>query len=126
MTIDVTGVREAQRALQRLLRDIEHVAPEAIKDVAFDLLGKAVNLAPIDTADLRGSGKVELETNGDKITATVSFNTPYAVRQHEDLTYNHPRGGEAKYLEKPFVANTPRYIQHIRDSVRRATDNASN
>jgi hypothetical protein len=40
----------------------------------------------------------------------ISFNTPYAVRQHEDLTLRHPDprnplstpGRKAKFLEDPF------------------------
>ena len=36
-------------------------------------------------------------TNIDKVF--VSANTPYAHRQHEDLTAAHPKEGGAKYLE---------------------------
>jgi len=42
---------------------------------------------------------------GDEKAVYISFNTPYARRQHEDLTLNHPRGGKAKYLEDPFKRN---------------------
>lgn len=31
----------------------------------------------------------------------VGYRAPYAVKQHEDLTLNHPNGGEAKFLERP-------------------------
>ncbi len=39
---------------------------------------------------------------GKEKAVYISFNTPYAWRQHEELGYEHPRGGKAKYLEDPF------------------------
>ena len=39
---------------------------------------------------------------GKEKAVYISFNTPYARRQHEELGYEHPRGGKAKYLEDPF------------------------
>jgi len=51
----------------------------------------------------------------------VSYNTPYAVYQHEDLTLHHEKGRKAKYLED--VINDPRVKsqteQLIADEIRR-------
>ena len=41
-------------------------------------------------------------TNKQDLKVSISANTPYALKQHEDATLNHPNGGEAKYLERPF------------------------
>ena len=53
-----------------------------------------------------GSGKEHKkafpEPVGKEKAVYISFNTPYARRQHEELGYEHPRGGKAKYLEDPF------------------------
>ena len=35
----------------------------------------------------------------DDVGATVRFTAPHAYLQHENLDYQHPDGGEAKYLE---------------------------
>lgn len=40
-------------------------------------------------------GKVMMELR-------VEYTAPYAIYVHEDLTMNHPRGGQAKYLEQPM------------------------
>ena len=32
----------------------------------------------------------------------------YAARQHEELDWNHPKGGEAKYLQKAIQENAGR------------------
>ncbi|WP_190824679.1 hypothetical protein [Saccharopolyspora pogona] len=41
----------------------------------------------------------------------------YARRQHEELTWRHPRGGQAKYLEQPLHTEHRRYLQNIADAV---------
>lgn len=59
------------------------------------LLAHARSRAPMRDGPLRDSGKAT--TDGS--TAAVSFNTVYAARQHEEVGWAHPNGGEAKYLE---------------------------
>lgn len=90
------------------------------------ILTDAINETPVDTGTLRRSGTVTLgalpdsgqiyeaakagkdhqgafkEEIGREKAVYVSFNTPYARRQHEELGYNHPLGGGPKYLENPF------------------------
>jgi hypothetical protein len=123
MSQRLKGLKKVQAVFDAKLKEIEGVvSEEAIKDVAFDLLGKAKLLAPIDTGDLRGSGFVEFVETTNGIGAIIGFSTPYAVRQHEELDYHHPQGGQAKYLEQPFKENTQRYVKHLADSVKKAVD----
>ena len=42
------------------------------------------------------------EPVGKEKAVYISYNTPYARRQHEELDWEHPLGGKAKYLEDPF------------------------
>lgn len=44
---------------------------------------------------------------------SVSFNTKYAATQHEQINYDHPRGGQSKYLESVLVENQDRLLQLI-------------
>ncbi|MEV7011545.1 hypothetical protein [Streptosporangium sp. NPDC051022] len=37
-----------------------------------------------------------------ELRAAVSYDTVYAVRQHEELTWKHDEGRKAKYLEDPM------------------------
>jgi hypothetical protein len=105
---------------------------------AEDLLGKAQALAPVEEGTLRASAALTLIVNGNRyegagstalarsavaaaaragqrvsLDAEVSFNTVYAARQHEELDWTHPKGGEAKYLEGPLRANAGRYTRVI-------------
>jgi hypothetical protein len=108
------------RNLQAKINEIKDATKEAVNEVALDLIGKAKERAPLDTGDLRGSGFVNNGgTNGQIYKAKVGFSEPYALEQHENLQYQHPRGGEAKYLENPLKENEERYIDHIKSKVRR-------
>jgi hypothetical protein len=81
------------------------------------LLGEAIPLTPIRDNPLRNSGT----TSVDKATGTaaVSFDTPYAVRQHEELTWRHEEG-QAKYLEQPFNTEKATMLALIAAEERRA------
>jgi hypothetical protein len=97
-------------------------ALQALHDGAEHILTEAIDETPIDTGTLRRSGAVmDAPTEG---VVYVSFNTPYAVKQHEDLTLNHPRGGKAKYLEDPFKRNVGQVQRLVADRVRQALDGA--
>lgn len=61
---------------------------------------------------------------GDEKAVYISFNTPYARRQHEELGYNHPKGGKAKYLEDPFNKNKKKVIKLAELSMRKALRDA--
>lgn len=54
---------------------------------------------PLDTGTLMNSCAVSVNDDGSE--GTVSYDTPYAVEQHENRRYNHQRGRKAKYLEDP-------------------------
>ena len=102
---------------ERLIRE---TAFQAIRDGAEAILTEAIDETPIDTGTLRRSGTVTEAPQEN--TVYVSFNTPYARRQHEDLTLNHPRGGKAKYLEDPFKRNAEKVEQLVAQRVKAALD----
>ena len=84
---------------------IDKMSEEAAKDVAEYVLGQAIEQVPLEDGDLSNSGKVSAQGN----KAVVYFDTPYAVRQHEEMNWKHDEGRKAKYLEDPMneAANGP-------------------
>lgn len=62
--------------------------------------------------DERIAELLEQVGRGD-LTGTVEVNQVYAQYQHEGLDLNHPRGGQAKYLEQPLMDNVNDYLQGI-------------
>lgn len=101
----------------RAADEITEAAQEGVFEAAETLLDQAVEKTPIQDGILRASGRATQEG----LQAAVSFNTPYAVRQHEELGYAHPNGGEAKYLEKPANSFVPQMEQIIAAAIRRDT-----
>ena len=64
------------------------------------------------------------EPVGKEKAVYISFNTPYARRQHEELGYNHPLGGKAKYLEDPFNRNKDKVLKRAANQVKKALEKA--
>lgn len=67
---------------------------------AHHLLQTSRKLVPHEEGTLENSGKVS--TDPARHQAAVSYDTEYAVRQHEEMDYAHDDGRQAKYLEQPM------------------------
>lgn len=84
---------------------VEAVLDEQVDRAAYaageHLLGAANVHVPLEEGTLERSGTV---SDPDQGAVTVSYDTPYAVRQHEDLTYQHDPGRTAKWLENAMHA----------------------
>ena len=63
------------------------------------LAARSKEQVPLDTGALKASCVVDV--NGDGSQGTVSYDTPYAVRWHENDA-NFQRGRKKKYLEDPL------------------------
>lgn len=93
---------------------IEEATARGLQAGADLLLDESNRLAPIETGDLIRSGNTAV----DNEEAAVGYNTPYAARQHEDLSYRHDSGREAKFLEKALHRNADRIIDAVADEIR--------
>lgn len=122
LNIRIDGDEELSKLLQNLPDEAKDAAKAELKRVTTDLKSNAVELAPVDQGDLRGSAFDEVGESGGSLEGVVAFDTPYATRQHEELSYNHPKGGQAKYLEQPFKQNVAKYIKRIGDAIKKAVD----
>lgn len=78
--------------------EIRKKCEDAVGDLAECLLETANATAPIEEATLIRSGT----TSQEGLKAAVSYDTPYARRQHEETTYRHDGGRRAKWLELTF------------------------
>lgn len=102
----------AEQPLPITAREIVAQAEEAGDDV-LNVLGqmlKQMVIADIPKGDPRVdpdpsyslADHVEVRRYGN--TVSVAVEGPYAVRLHEDMQMEHPRGGGAKYLERNATA----------------------
>lgn len=61
-----------------------------------------------ELADKVGSGR---------LSGHCEYNQAYAQIQHENLSYRHAPGKQAKYLEQPLYENADRYMQRLADNL---------
>ena len=100
-------------------------AERAVRRVAEDLHDASDRDLPIgDPADdpspaiaLRERGRVDVDVRAGAVVGTVSYNTAYAKRQHEDLTLKHPRGGKAKFLEGNLGRARAQLLDELEDEI---------
>jgi len=118
MNVTITGMNELNAVLKKIPSQAETAVKKELELIAADLQGKAQRLAPVDTGDLRGSAYTEV----DGMVATIGFNTPYALRQHEDVENHHPKGGQSKYLETPYKDNIDKYTDALKSAIKKAVE----
>ena len=134
--------------IKEAVKIAEEVSLKALRTGAEAILTEAIDETPIETGTLRRSGTVTVGAlpdgaqvyeaaesgsdmkdafpgpEGKEKAVYISFNTPYARRQHEELDYNHPLGGKAKYLEDPFNRNKEKVLQYAEKQVKKALEKA--
>ena len=116
--------RPAEEGLDELFFNTYREVGIAVRDVATDLAAQGSERAPIKTGALRGSIDPDVEFKIDMVKGEIRLDviaaTPYALIQHEREDFNHPLGGEAKYLTKPMAERAERYQRTIADAVEEA------
>ena len=93
-------------------------ADRGVALAAEHVLGESRKIVPHETGVLERSGRATTETRGAQVTGAVSFDTPYAVRQHENTHYRHKKGRRAKYLETPLNSNKSKIQQIVAAALR--------
>ncbi len=106
--------------LDRLPGIAQRAALEAVTLGAEHILGESTKLVPIEEGTLSSSGKTSAEMQGGTAVAAISYDTPYAVRQHEEMDYRHDPGRQAKYLEGPLGSEAKTVAKIMSTSVRAA------
>ena len=121
--VTVSGLSEASKHLTKFLRTVETVPTQILLEEAPRIEETAKVRTPEKTGKLKESVKVRV--NRDKrrpgLYAQASATNRgynYALIQHENLSYNHPNGGQAKFLESAFVEGVERIERRIEQEVR--------
>ncbi len=101
----------------RVLAAVREHAERGVRMAAEHLLTESRRLVPLEEGTLERSGAV---VDAGDLACAVVYDTPYAVRQHEDLTYRHAPGRQPKFLEQPANAERGTMQQIIAAQIRRA------
>jgi hypothetical protein len=103
--------------LQAAQRSGVRGADRGLRLGAEHLLGESRKLVPHEEGVLETSGKTSFDEASH--TAAVSFDTPYAAVQHEDLSFQHDDGRQAKYLEQPMHTEAPVIARLAQGAIKR-------
>lgn len=103
---DAADARMRAGAVRGLRQGAEHVLGESKKEV------------PLEEGTLMRSGVASVDSAS--LTAAVSYDTVYAARQHEELTWRHAPGRKAKYLEDPLNRERGTVGEIVAAAIRRA------
>lgn len=81
------------------------------------ILAESNAIIPLEEGTLMRSGQTSIDEAN--LTGTVSYGTPYAVRQHEELTWRHAPGRQAKYLETAVNTSRQECLRVMQGELRR-------
>jgi len=130
--------------IKEAVKIAEEAGLKALRTGAEAILTEAIDETPIETGTLRRSGTVTVgglpdgaqvyeaaeagtemkdafsKEAGKEKAVYISYNTPYARRQHEELDWEHPLGGKAKYLEDPFNRLKKKVFKYADKQIKKA------
>lgn len=96
--------------------DVDAAAHLGVTRGAAKLLDDSDQIVPIEDGDLVESGDTEVVGNRGE----VFYDSDHAIKQHEDLEYKHPRGGQAKFLENALTNNAAAIVETMCEPIRDA------
>lgn len=103
---------------ERVSLAADEAAARGLKKAAEHILQASRAVVPLEEGTLERSGVASVDESS--LTAAVSYDTVYAARQHEELTWKHAEGRTAKYLEGPLNAERDTALALVAAEIRRA------
>lgn len=97
-----------------ILSTTEKAAQGGLRKGMRAVLARARELSPDDTGESDKSGF----TRVDDLTGQAGFTSLVSLLQHENLDYQHPNGGQAKFLET--AAAEVHVEAYVADEIRKA------
>ncbi len=98
---------------------IRNGAARGLRVAGRGVLDASLDVVPREDDELAGSAVLDVDEKA--LVAAVSYDTPYAVRQHEVMRLRHDRGETAKYLERPWRASRRSTAETIAAEIRKET-----
>ena len=114
VAITFVGMDKVIAMLELAPRETIKAVKQVIEEVSYQVLYLSNDYVPVDTGALKTSGNVirpvEKKTGVEGGVGYGQAATAYAFWVHENLNLNHPKGGQAKFLERatnevePFIS----------------------
>jgi hypothetical protein len=98
---------------------------DGLTDVEETIMVESFPEVPRKQGDLEGSAFAnDAVVTPEEQSVTMGYNIVYAVPQHENLEFYHPKKGKAKYLEDPANRVAPSIpdimAKHVEPAIRSA------
>lgn len=117
VSFSVEGDKLIQRKLEEFMENAEKAMAAAVYTRMNEVRADAVERTPMDIGTLKNSIYVTLPVKvGGNIVCEIGAGGPaeaYALSQHEETTWRHPNGGEAKFLENAINAASGTFLDDI-------------
>lgn len=98
--------------------ELKAAGASGLTKAAEHLLQVSNQLVPIEEGTLERSGVASVDE--DSLKAAVSYDTVYAVNQHESMDFRHDNGRCAKYLEVALTGEAKTIEEIIANEIRTA------
>jgi len=109
VSVKMYGAAAMARNMKKVKKRASAAMEVGLYRMGVGIIKDAQSKVPVDTGNLKASGYVRIVREGSGIidlgfVGDDSKKLDYAIVQHEDTSLNHPKGGEAKFLEKAVIA----------------------
>lgn len=120
--VEFKGEEEMTRKLKAFAQKFpKKVAAILFKEANF-IMTTSKGLVPVDLGTLKSTGHVSLPLiTKSSIEVTLAYGgpaAPYALDQHENLSYQHKGHGQPKYLQYPMEAAAATILKKIGSKVK--------
>ena len=110
------GKDEAFKRLEELMKTKRAAVDKEFIGIGLEILDDSMeNECPFKEGHLKASAPLSSYPviTVEETQMILGYGTSYAYRQHEELSYYHPNGKKAKYLEDPIKRRVPTLIQDL-------------
>lgn len=127
--VELRGMKDVIKMTERVDGG-EKILAQALYAEATTVLNESKKIVPVDTGNLRASGRVEAPVTGKgKASVEITYGgaaAPYALIVHEVPTNSggrwgtgmtHAAGKSFKYLEIPVMAHKKKFVDGVRGRV---------
>lgn len=114
MSVKLRGVREMRRKLAEQTKRVEKALGGALFQEGTAIISESQKIVPHEFGVLERSAYVAPpQKKVQQVTVEIGYGTEYALRQHEELSWQHRGGRQAKYLEQPLSKASSGWQQRI-------------
>lgn len=122
---------------ESITEGVDSASRDSMAEIVTDALQRSNDRAPIDTGNMiresfaavngivvAGNGAATPRTSAQEGKTVAEITYPsmsngvnYPMIQHEHMEFDHPKGGQAKFLESVLLENGYRYAEKLKNDV---------